>query len=266
MYSMPKSLKIIILIVSCLTLSACATWKEEMSKLKSKIEQQADTAPTLAEIERGILQALEVSTDRATGQLNITNAFLNNQSIKILMPEQLKKVERTLRKIGKDKYADRFIESMNHAAEKSMQGAAHVFKNAIRKMTLQDARNILNGPDNAATEFFKRHTTADLKKAMLPVIKQATNSVGVTRKYKDMVQRASLLGNFIDKDSLDIDQYVTDKALNGLFSYLANEEKKIRKDPVARTTELLKKVFGYKKVSADSLKTNQEQYVLSMMQ
>ena len=122
--------------------------------------------------------------------------------------------------------------------------SADVFADAVQQMTIQDAQGILTGPDDAATQYFKKTTSGSLKEKFLPIVKQATDSVGLTASYKAMVGQLGPLSAFMDSGSMDLDNYVTDKAMDGLFLMVAAEEKKIRENPVARTTDLLKKVFG----------------------
>ena len=170
--------------------------------------------------------------------------FLDDSSVKIPMPESLRRIEKGLRDVGQGKVADEFVASMNHAAEQAVPKAVDIFGGAIREMTLDDAQKILQGPDDAATRYFREHTGNKLSDAMLPVVRDATARVGVTKSYKDFIGRAGFLSQLVDRDSLDIDRYITSKALDGVFLKLAEEEKRIRQDPVARTTELLRKVFG----------------------
>lgn len=160
------------------------------------------------------------------------------------MPKTLKKVDKGLRKIGREKYADRFILTMNRAAEKAVPQTMTILLNAIKAMSLNDALAILNGEQDAATQYFRRSSSQQLRGAIKPLVTDATNAVGLTENYKKMISKAGFLASYIDQDSLDIDQYITDKTLDGLFIKIANEEKRIRSNPVARTTDLLREVFG----------------------
>jgi hypothetical protein len=160
------------------------------------------------------------------------------------MPKALKKVDKGLRKIGQQKVADEFISSMNNAAEEAVPGTVDILLQAVKAMTVKDAADILKGEEDAATQYFKRNSSPRLRVAIKPVVQKATNSVGVTEAYKTMIGKAGFMAKYIDKDSLDIDQYITDKAIDGLFIKIALEEKRIRKDPLARTTDILKQVFG----------------------
>ncbi len=163
---------------------------------------------------------------------------------KIPMPEKLQAVESGLRKIGQDKIADQFVLSMNRAAEEATPKAMAIFSKTIESMTIEDAYKILKGPDDGATEYLKAKGGDQLRQEFLPVIKKATNRVGVTEKYKALIDNLGMMSKYIDIESLDLDSYVTEKAIDGLFVLVANEEKLIRADPAARTTELLKKVFS----------------------
>ena len=133
---------------------------------------------------------------------------------------------------------------MNRAAEQAVPVAADVFSDSVREMSIDDARKILTGPDDAATRYFEKTSSDTLKQKFLPIVKSATNSVGLTASYKNLVGKLGPMSSFINTESLDLDNYVTDKAMEGLFLIVAREEKKIRENPVERTTDLLKKVFS----------------------
>jgi hypothetical protein len=165
-----------------------------------------------------------------------------NQAIKILMPEKLKTMEKTLRALGLGPQVDEFILSMNRAAERAARAAKQIFWDAIGEMTFQDAKKILSGNETVATDYFKAKTTDKLTTAFRPIVDNATNAVGVTRQYKELVGRFQSIP-FVQSETMDINQYVTTKALDGLFYVVAQEEKKIWTDPAARVTDLLKEVF-----------------------
>lgn len=160
------------------------------------------------------------------------------------MPDSLTWVEKSLRTLGQEQLADEFVASMNHAAEQAVPEAAAIFSDAIQTMTLDDARAILNGPDDAATEYFRTHTESTLTERMLPIVTRTTESTGVTSAYKRMLSSTGGLTSMLSGDATDIDGYVTRQALDGLFSMVAVEEKRIRENPMARSSDLLKKVFG----------------------
>ena len=160
------------------------------------------------------------------------------------MPPQLHQVEGALRTMGQSKMADEFVATMNHAAEKAVPVAASVFAGAITNMTVEDAKAILTGPSDAATQYFRKTSEPQLHEQFLPIVRAATAETGVTAAYKNLLQQAGPAASFLGTDASDLDGYVTKKSLDGLFKMVAAEEKKIRENPVARTTDLLKKVFG----------------------
>ncbi|MCH8078388.1 MAG: DUF4197 domain-containing protein [Proteobacteria bacterium] len=199
---------------------------------------------TDSEIIDGLKEALSRGTTSAIARLGKEDGFFANRKVKILMPDSLKTVEDGLRKIGQDRYADEFVLTMNRAAEQAVPEAAEIFGSAIRNMSIQNARGILNGPDDAATKYFRRTSGEKLVNRFLPIVGRATDRVGVTSNYKEMVDKLGFMSRFFDTESLDVDRYVTNRAIDGLFLMLAREEKLIRENPASRTTELLKKVFA----------------------
>jgi len=196
-----------------------------------------------AKIGSGLKEALQLGTENAVSITGKTDGYFMNQAIKILMPEKLKTFEKGLRAIGYGPQIDEFVLSMNRAAEKAAPFAKQIFWDAIGAMTFDDVRRILSGNDTAATDYFKTKTTTPLTNAFKPVVSNSMNEVGVTRQYKELVGRYESIP-FVKKESFDLDQYVVSKALDGLFYMVGEEEKKIRKNPAARTTDLLKEVFG----------------------
>ncbi|HSB69151.1 MAG TPA: DUF4197 domain-containing protein [Candidatus Methylomirabilis sp.] len=198
---------------------------------------------TDAKIGSGLKEALKVGTENTVNLTGHQDGYFMNQAIKILMPPKLQSLEKGLRAVGYGPKVDEFILSMNRAAERAAPSAKQIFWDAIGEMTFDDSRKILSGGDTAATEYFKGKTTGKLTAAFRPVVEKATNEVGVTRQYKDLVGRAQAVP-FLKVESLDVDQYVVGKALDGLFHVLADEERKIRTNPAARVTDLLKEVFG----------------------
>jgi len=194
-------------------------------------------------IASGLKEALQVGTQNAVNLTGKTDGYFGNQAIKILMPEKLRTLESGLRAVGYGPKVDEFVLSMNRAAERAAPAAKQIFWEAIGSMSFEDARKIWSGGDTAATEYFRAKTSGALGNAFRPVVEKATNEVGVTRQFKDLVGRFQAIP-FAKVESLDVDQYVVGKALDGLFYVLAEEEKKIRTNPMARTTDLLKEVFG----------------------
>jgi len=196
-----------------------------------------------AKIGSGLKEALHIGTENAVNFTGKTDGYFMNQAIKILMPEKLRTFEKGLRTVGYGPQVDEFVLSMNRAAEKAAPLAKQIFWDAIGQMTFDDVRKILSGNDTAATDYFKGKTTNPLTNAFKPIVSNAMNEVGVTRQYKELVGRYETIP-FVKKESFDLDQYVVTKALDGLFLMVGEEEKKIRKNPAARTTDLLKEVFG----------------------
>jgi len=193
----------------------------------------------------GLKEALKIGAENAVNFTGKEDGFFLNQAIKILMPEKLRTFEKGLRAVGYGPQVDEFVLSMNRSAEKATPFAKQIFWDAIGEMTFDDVRKIFSGNDTAATDYFKGKTTSKLTDVFKPIVSKAMNEVGVTRQYKDLVGRYENIP-FVKKESFDIDQYVVTKALDGLFHMVGEEETKIRKNPTARTTDLLKEVFGSK--------------------
>ena len=198
-----------------------------------------------SEIVEGLKQALEIGTGKAVDLVSKQGGYYNNPEIKIPLPGSVQKVEKLLRGAGFGSKLDAFDLSMNNAAERAAPEAKSIFWDAIKQMKIDDAKKILNGRDDEATLYFKDKTNARLQEIFEPIVKESMGEVGVTRTYQDLNAKVEKIP-FADSLNLDLDQYVTDGALNGLFQMLAEEEKKIRSDPAARVTDLLKKVFGNK--------------------
>jgi hypothetical protein len=200
---------------------------------------------SLSDVQVGaaLREALHVATDQAVRSTGRVDGYLANQAIRILMPENLRAVERGLRAIGQGQVVDEFIIGMNRAAERAAPAARGIFWDAIRELTFGDAGRIVAGSDTAATEYFQARTTDRLTLAFQPSVTQALGEVGVTRQYRALLavaQRVPGLG----LDAFDLDRYVVGKALDGLFFAVAEEERRIRRDPAARVTALLQEVFG----------------------
>jgi len=194
-------------------------------------------------IGQGLKEALQVSTEKAVSLTGRTDGYFKNEAIKILMPEQLKTVERGLRTVGYGPQLDELVLSMNRAAEQAAPAAKTIFWNAIGEMTIDDAQKILNGGNTAATTYFKGKTTPQLTTAFTPVVEKSMSQVGVTQQYNDLLGRAKAIP-FLNTESYDINHYVVGKSLDGLFVVVGQQEAQIRANPAARTTELLKEVFG----------------------
>ncbi len=228
-----------------LSLVLCAAPASAQTKITDALGLGKKAPLSNEKIASGLKEALQVGAGNAVQSTGRVDGYFANAAIKILMPEKMRTVEKSLRAAGQGPKLDEFILSMNRAAEKAAPFAKDIFWSAIKEMTFDDARRILAGGDTAATEYFKTKTTAKLSAAFTPVVQKATEEVGVTRQYKELTARAQSIP-FLRTQSLDVDQYVVGKALDGLFFVLAEEEKKIRTNPAARVTQLLKDVFGRK--------------------
>ena len=191
----------------------------------------------------GLKEALAQGTRSAVKRLGREDGYFGDPKVKIPLPGRLSSVEKALRLVGQARYADEFVLSMNRAAERAVPEASAVFGSAIREMTLEDAKKILDGPDDAATQSFRRVGEVDLRERMMPIVSEATSALGATSAYKKLIDKAGPAAQLAGS-SLNLDRYVTNVALNGLFKLIAAEEKRIRENPVARTTELMKKVFA----------------------
>lgn len=196
-----------------------------------------------AKIGSGLQEALKVGTENAVVQTGAPDGFLMNKAIKILMPRPLQSIEQPLRLVGYGPQIDEFIVSMNRAGEKAVPFAKEIFWDAIGQMTFDDARKILNGNDTAATDYFKAKTSKKLQTAFRPPVDTVMRDVGVTRQYNDLIGKYQGVP-FAKSISFDINEYVTEKTTDGIFYVVAQEEKKIRTNPAARATDLLKEVFG----------------------
>ena len=197
---------------------------------------------TTSDVVAGLKEALETGTNRSVQKLSAADGFFKDAVIKVLMPEEARKVESTLRKFGMGKQVDEAILSMNRAAEDAAKDAAPIFVNAIKGITIQDAWGILKGGDSSATKYLRERTTVSLTEAFRPVIERSLEKVNATKHWNTVFSSYNRFSK--EKVNTDLAAYVTGKALFGIFYQVAQEEMKIRKDPVARTTDILKKVFG----------------------
>jgi hypothetical protein len=240
--------------IVCITIGpapALAGWQNWTDLFKRKTEEVTKGAPGASgtqlsnqEVAKGLKEALSKGTQYAIESLGKKDGFLGNPRVRIPMPQSMRTVEKTLRSLGQEKYADEFVATMNHAAEQAVTQAGPIFGNAIKNLSVQDAMDILKGPDDAATTYFRNKTETPLTEKMSPIVKEATGKAGVTAAYKNLVDRLGFAKGMLSDSGADIDRYVTDKAMDGLFLMIAEEEKRIRENPVSRTTDLLKKVFG----------------------
>jgi hypothetical protein len=202
------------------------------------------TGISQAEAAQGIKEALSQGLVKAVVQLNRENGFFGDALYKILLPPDAKKIENTLRTLGLGKSVDKAILQINRGAEDAAGFAQPIFIDAIKEMTLTDAINIVRGGDTSATHYFRTKTMEKLTAAFLPVIKTSLNKVEATKYYSDIVNTYNSFPTTFTKINPDLPGFVTERATNALFDLVAKEEKNIRENPVARTTEILKKVFG----------------------
>ncbi len=200
------------------------------------------TDNSVSQVAAGLKEALSIGAQNSTNRLSAVNGFFSNAALKILMPPEAQKVESTLRSIGLGSLVDKAIQSMNRGAEEASKSALPIFSNAIKQMTINDAMGILKGGDFAATNYFKEKTSDPLTEAFRPVIESSLQKVEATRYWNDVFSAYNKVAR--TPVNTDLSTYVTEKALAGIFLELSLEEQKIRKDPAARVTELLKKVFA----------------------
>jgi hypothetical protein len=228
----------------CLCCSSFAQLDDILKKADAALEHRDTSGLSDDKIIAGLKQALQVSTSKAVALTGKPDGFLKNEAIKIVLPPKLESVGRGLRMFGMGSKVDELEVGMNRAAEQATPQAKQIFLAALKKMSFDDARHILTGNDTAATEYFKRTSSDDLTTAFSPIVHQSMQKIGVMQQY-DRVIKDSPGGNFL-ASQFDLDKYVVGKTLDGLFHMLGEEEKKIRKNPAAQTTALLKEVFGRK--------------------
>jgi hypothetical protein len=192
---------------------------------------------------QGLKDALVQASNKAVAQLSAANGFLGNEKIKIPLPDSLKRIDSGLRLVGMGKQADELVMSMNRAAEMAVKEATPLLTDSVKKMSVQDAKGVLTGGDDAATQYFKRTTAEPLSKRFLPIVKKMTSKVQLAEQYNRFAGQAAQLG-VVSKEDADIDQYVTGKALDGLYLVIADYERGIRNDPMGAATSVAKRVFG----------------------
>lgn len=195
------------------------------------------------EVASGLRQALEVGIKKGSSQASQTDGYYKNSLIRIPFPADVQKVENTLRKVGLGNEVDRFVMTLNRGAEDAAKSAVPIFVSAIKQMTIQDAWGILKGDKDAATQYLKRTTSTQLQNAFMPVIRQSLEKTNATKYYADLVNQYNQIP-LVQKVNPNLDEYATQKAMDGLFLLVAQEEANIRENPIARTTELLRRVFS----------------------
>jgi hypothetical protein len=233
-----------------MTLSLCCSayspgqLDDILKKADEALGQRDTSSLSDTKIIAGLKQALQVSTSKAVALTGKPGGFLKNDAIKIVLPPRLESVGRGLRMLGMGAKVDELEVGMNRAAEQATPQAKQIFLAALKRMTFDDARHILTGGDTAATEYFKRTSSADLTTAFSPIVHGSMEHVGVVQQYDRVIEAAP--GSSMLAGQFDLNKYVVGKTLDGLFYMLGEEEKKIRKNPAAQTTALLKEVFGRK--------------------
>jgi len=191
----------------------------------------------------GLKAALIQGATKAVSQLSAADGFFGNPEVKIPLPDSLNKAEKAMRMFGMGKQADELVLKMNRAAEAAVPEAKTLLVDSVKKMSLADAKVILTGGDDAATQYFKKTTSEPMAAKFLPIVKKATENVQLAQQYNKFAEMGSKFG-LVKKDQVNLEQYVTQKALDGVYLMMAKEEVAIRQDPVGQTSNLLKKVFG----------------------
>ncbi len=235
-------MKIIITLIICLFTGFSATAQINLNRLKKTI---SGDGLSQEEVANGLKEALTNGVTKGTDLVSQLDGYYKNPEIQIPFPPDVKKVEDRLRQVGLSDEVDRFIVSLNRAAEDAANEAKPIFISAIKQMTIQDAWSILRGNDDAATQYLDRTTSPQLHEKFLPVIRASLEKVNATKYYGDLISSYNKIP-LVQKVNPDLDDYATQKAIEGLFVMVAKEEKNIRDNPGARTTDLLKKVFGSK--------------------
>jgi hypothetical protein len=232
-------------IVLAIVLAAPACAQIDFKSIQKQVNKGMNVKKPLSqdEIVRGLKEALTVGSNNSSSKASALDGYLKNPAIKIPFPPQAKSMEEKLRAIGLNKQVDEFVTTLNRAAETAAKDAAPIFVNAITQMSITDGMNILKGSNDAATVFLRNSTQAELKQKFLPVVKSAIEKVEVTRYWNPLMNKYNQIP-FVQKQNPDLNDYVTTKALEGLFILVADEELKIRQDPAARVSEILRKVFG----------------------
>ena len=196
-----------------------------------------------SEAASGLKEALMQSAGKAVGKLGAVDGFLRNPKVKIPLPDSMKKAEKAMRMFGMGEQADELVLKMNRAAEAAVPEAKTLLVDAAKKMSVADAKSILTGGDDAATQYFRKTTSGPMAEKFLPIVKQATENVALAQQYNKFAEMGSRYG-LVNKDQASLEQYVTQKTLDGVYLMMAEEEKAIRQDPMGQASNLLKKVFG----------------------
>lgn len=246
-----KIMPALVLLSCCYVGNVQADWSKFLDDISEAgkqylIDNDSDASSTLDinTVISGLKEALEIGSRAAIENVSQADGYFANELIRIPLPSELQQVGDLMRQFGLASQADLFEKSMNQAAESAAPQATNIIVNAISNLSIEDANNILNGADDAATQYFKEHTSQQLSELFEPTVKESLNQVGSTKYYNDLVDQVASLPLVGENINLDLPSYVTEQALDGLFTMIALEEKKIRDNPAARTTELLQKVFA----------------------
>ena len=247
MKALKTSARILLVIEAVLVLifsmSACTSTQISSALKTTSDYMKEDQALSTGDVIAGLKEALVKGAEYSTASASKTDGYLKNLEIKIPFPPEIEKIETTLRNVGLNKPVDDFIMSINRAAEQAANEAKPLFVSAITSMTIEDAWGILKGDNHAATTYLRKTTSSQLAVKFEPIIDNALNKVNATKYYEDMSAQYNRIP-FVTKVETDLTKYVSQKAIDGLFVLVAKEEEKIRKDPLERTTELLKRVFA----------------------
>lgn len=231
----------------CLLVSAGTLAQSPLDDLRKRAEEALGNkrGPSDDRIAAGLKEALTVSTRRAVASTGRVDGFLKNAAIKILLPDKLRSVGKGMRLMGMGQQVDSLEVGMNRAAEQAAPAARQIFVDAVTKMTISDARHILSGGDTAATDYFKSTSTDQLTTAFSPIVHRAMENVGVIKQYNQLMQNP-MAARLAENQDFSLDKYVVGKTMDGLFYVMGEEERKIRQDPAAQTTALLREIFGKK--------------------
>lgn len=241
-----KKLSTLVAIIILISFNSCKS-QIDFNKIKTEgtkiLNQGSNTQLTNDEIIKGLKEALTIGSKNASSMVSKVDGYYKNPQLYIPFPPEAKKIQETLVKYGQNKLVNDFVMTLNRAAEDAAKEAAPIFVSAVKNMTIKDGLSILNGNNDAATVYLKNNTQADLIKKFKPIIENSLNKVNATKYWSDLVNAYNRIPT-VQKMNPDLSSYATQKAIDGLFIVVAQEELKIRKDPAARITEILKKVFG----------------------
>jgi hypothetical protein len=239
-YNMKKLLFSYLLLFA--TVAATAQTGGILKKATGLLGGKTGSSLSADQIAEGLKEALSLGAEKSAAKLSATDGFLKDAAVKILLPKEVQEVEKKMRLLGMGKLFDNAVNSMNRAAEDASKSAAPIFVSAVKKMTVKDAVGILKGADTSATAYLRKATTSELTEAFYPVIEESLKKVDATKYWKDLFTAYNKVSS--TPVNTDLNAYVTEKALQGMFYYVGQEEKNIRENPAARVTDVLKSVFG----------------------